>query len=596
MKRSRSEVINNVLNSYLKRRQYAEFDVYHKDNGSVCSPDQMAVSAAVDRVVRRSNSFTFSLINNDMVAVDQQFLKLKTWIADLKQEKFQCELASLLCPVFCHLYLEMLCGGHRQSANKFFKRHQVLFSSREHNRELLEELSSVTSSQDIDSNSVVKAFRSCKYHVQLSQQAMTSLQKYLSNHGHIILLHLLNTWFDLEVDGIFKNDESEEPTNDVPIEEKDQVEGVDSVIQEMSLIKEYIYKAYNYANAPSMILYTINNCEEIVSCGRFSPKFDKVAVGMGSSVRLWGLTNKEMVVPPKTHINLAKRNYITEEDECETVTDNNVCLFGHYQRVQDLCFVSENNSDKYLLSVSLDTTMRCWRMEDNTCACIYRGHNRPVWCVTVDSMGLYAVTGSSDNTAKFWSLDRTYPLKSFIGHTEDVECVTFHPNSKYIATGSTDKTLRMWSVCDAKLVRFLVGHRGAVQTLSFSPNGLYLASSGEDKRIKIWDLRTAKVLNEFKGHNSTVVNLSWSKDSKNLASCSLDRSVRQWQLNQVNVNKVEDTPQGEDNSTLVANGHDTHSFSSTACNEIASFHADNSVLSVEHINNDIMIAVNAKYV
>ena len=87
------------------------------------------------------------------------YFRLKTWISELKSETCKSELAALLCPLFCRLYLEMLRGGHRQSVAKFFKRHQGLFMSREHNRELVEELACIYSNQDVDSSPVVKAFR-----------------------------------------------------------------------------------------------------------------------------------------------------------------------------------------------------------------------------------------------------------------------------------------------------------------------------------------------------------------------------------------------------------------------------------------------------
>jgi WD40 repeat protein len=142
----------------------------------------------------------------------------------------------------------------------------------------------------------------------------------------------------------------------------------------------------------------------------------------------------------------------------------------------------------------------------NSMAFFCRGHNYPIWCVDVSTLGVYVATGSHDRTARLWSLDRTFPLRIFAGHNEDVEvaydeqpwwvpntkfvcmnliwipccqAVQFHPNSSYLATGSADKTVRLWAVNDAKLVRVLPGHKGGVQALSFSPNGKYIASAGK---------------------------------------------------------------------------------------------------------------------
>jgi WD40 repeat protein len=53
--------------------------------------------------------------------------------------------------------------------------------------------------------------------------------------------------------------------------------------------------------------------------------------------------------------------------------------------------------------------------------CFFRGHNYPIWCVDVSTLGVYVATGSHDRTARLWSLDRTFPLRIFAGHNQDVE-------------------------------------------------------------------------------------------------------------------------------------------------------------------------------
>lgn len=540
MKRAKSEAIKSALNTYLKRRHYAQ-DVEDccKVNTLPCSQEEMAVGCAVERVVGRSNSFTFSTINNDVNLAEQHFLRFKNWIAELKQESFQCELASLLCPMFCHLYLEMLCGGHRQVANKFFKRHQVLFT-REHNRQLLEELASITSSQDIDSNALVKDFRSCKYHVKLSEPAMACLQIYLSEYSHTVLIQILQNRFSLEVDGTILSVTQEKGANDQAATQEDSESVSDKetdsrdVDADFKILREAIEEVVDEPKTPTTVLYTIKDCEEITACARFTNKLDKLAVGMGSIVKLWSLTNKKLPIPKK-HVLLPFPEPETDIEGSDEDTDDRhesemVSLFGHCKQVQDLRFVNEEKSEQLLLSVSHDATMRCWRLANNTCAAIYRGHNRPIWSLDVDSLGLFAVTGSSDYTARLWSLDRTYALRVFIGHTQDVESVSYHPSCKYVATGSTDKTVRLWTVSEGKLIRIYAGHRGPVQVVRCSPNGKYIASAGEDKRIKIWDIPSATTVAEFKGHSNAVVSLSWTPDSEYLASCALDGTIRQWNI------------------------------------------------------------------
>ncbi|KDR11498.1 TAF5-like RNA polymerase II p300/CBP-associated factor-associated factor 65 kDa subunit 5L [Zootermopsis nevadensis] len=496
----------------------------------------MAVFSAVDKEVTRNNTIIFSNTNNDTVQIDQQFTRLKAWISEIKSKDCRSELSALLCPLFCRLYLEMLRGGHQQSVAKFFKRHQGLFASEDHSRELVEELACVYSNQDIDSNPAVKAFRSCKYCLHLSPLSMSALQKYLSQHGHVIILQVLQTWFDFEIGETVKMEGEEE---------EEEFDGSDAVVSgtnekvgstqkpshsevEMQELQEVIRLVREGPPSPCpMLLYTIMNSDNNVACGYTWGAADILAAGFGSEVRLWGLTQNKVFSTPNPNISRVHLACdVSGTQELSGPERNTVCLRGHSGNVQDIAHVP----DELLVSVAHDTTMRVWRMDDFSCVAVYRGHNYPIWCVDVSTLGLYFATGSHDRTARLWSLDRTFPLRIFAGHNQDVEAVQFHPNSSYLATGSTDKTVRLWAVADAKLVRVFPGHKGAVQALSFSPDGKYIASAGEDKRVRVWDLAAGMMFVELKGHADAVVGLSWSRDSECLASCGLDSTVRVWNI------------------------------------------------------------------
>lgn len=546
MKRSRNEVVKATVGSYLKRRHYTDTENFRKSELHLSQTNQqMAVLSAVDKEVTRNNSIMFSSISNDSVQIDQQFTRLKTWISEIKSEDCRSELAALLCPLFCRLYLEMLRGGHRQSVAKFFKRHQGLFVSREHSRELVEELACIYSNQDIDTSPAVKVFRSCKYRLHLSASSMGALQKYLAQHGHVVILQVLQNWFDFEIGGTLKLEDEEEEEEEGEGEEEEENYGSDSIVTgtnekvgcshkasdsevELQELQDVIRLVREGPPSPCpLLLYMIMNPDNNVVCGYTWGAVDVLAAGLGSEVRLWGLTQSKMFRTPNPNISQVHLACdVSGSPELSRPDSNTVCLRGHSGPVQGIAQFPNG----LLVSVSHDATMRAWRKDDLSCAAVYRGHNYPIWCVDVSTLGLYVATGSHDRTARLWSLDRTFPLRIFAGHNQDVEAVQFHPNSSYLATGSTDKTVRLWAVNDAKLVRVLPGHKGGVEALSFSPDGKYIASAGEDKRVRVWDLAAGTMLLELKGHTHTVSGLSWSRDSECVASCGLDGTVRVWNV------------------------------------------------------------------
>lgn len=85
---------------------------------------------------------------------------MKSWVTELPEGKCRYELQAMLFPLLCHLYLEISRGRlDRQATSKFLKPHQELFVGHESHQDLIEEMSSVLTTQDIDTKPLTKAFR-----------------------------------------------------------------------------------------------------------------------------------------------------------------------------------------------------------------------------------------------------------------------------------------------------------------------------------------------------------------------------------------------------------------------------------------------------
>lgn len=99
----------------------------------------------------------YKCVNNDPTVAEAQFCNLKNWINELECSKMSEELKTVLFPMLCHLYIEMLSGGHKTAASSFLIKHQSLSS--EEGFELLEELASAESTKDINESKVLSCLR-----------------------------------------------------------------------------------------------------------------------------------------------------------------------------------------------------------------------------------------------------------------------------------------------------------------------------------------------------------------------------------------------------------------------------------------------------
>ncbi|CAG9579816.1 unnamed protein product [Danaus chrysippus] len=576
MKRTRNDAVKAAVTSYLERRNYPDIDFFNHNNCTSRSAEEMAVATIVQCEASRANSIMFSLINNDPGNYDAQYTKLVNFIKEINIEKVKNELLGLLTPLLCHLYLEMLRGGHGGAAQMFLKRHSAtlpqkelsyhqpidgnlpsalyrpnsleqLFNSlqngtidnetpeKDYMNQLLDDIGTIYTLQEVESRPSIAAFRSCKYDIYLSQDSLNLLKTFLARHGHVLIIQVLQTWFHIDINNDNKktseddDDEHNEEENhmnaancDEKLNDKNDVFSKcnghtehQSVDKELKDLQDAI-KGVRETIAP-LKLYKIATPDSHLICGKTDQYCNVLCGGFeNSEIRLWDLGQNNV----KKKIN---RNISEVEIACcipaepETSLDNTfqigtgLPLRGHSGPIQAVSILAQ---EQLVLSASHDNTMRAWRLSDYSCASIYRGHNYPIWCMDVSKNGLFIVTGSHDRTAKLWSLDRTFPVRIFVGHLSDVTCVKFHPNEAYLASGGADRTVRMWSVCDARLVRVLCGHRAPPRALAFSPSGKHLASAGDDKKIKVWDLAACNCIHEYRGHHSKVTSLDWSAVGK----------------------------------------------------------------------------------
>lgn len=213
--------------------------------------------------ISRTNSFTFSNIsslNGSQSLVDQQVSRLIKFIQCQRSSVVRRELEALMPPIVCHLFIEMLKGKEWRPAHEFLRKYACLVGSvqdiaqqrvngsdpaliapqpihflpsinssqqqqqnshhfnlrtskqppqllqlsiDEHKltmfRELIGNLSCIRRLEDVKDNKLICSFRSCKYKTRLANKTLSLLNKYLSKHGHILLIQILHLWFTMDL-------------------------------------------------------------------------------------------------------------------------------------------------------------------------------------------------------------------------------------------------------------------------------------------------------------------------------------------------------------------------------------------------------------
>ncbi|XP_040984208.1 TAF5-like RNA polymerase II p300/CBP-associated factor-associated factor 65 kDa subunit 5L isoform X4 [Aquila chrysaetos chrysaetos] len=445
----------------------------------------------------------------------------------------------------------------------------AIFSQNASQKDIIEQLQTTMTIQDILSNLKLRAFLDNKYVIRLQEDSYNYLLRYLQSDNNNALCKVLTLHIHLDVQPAKRTDYQLYAGGSSSRNESNGLEPSDvpaSILQNeaaLDLLQDSIKRVKDGPPSLTTIcFYAFYNTEQLLNTAEISPNSKLLAAGFDNScVKLWSLRSRKLKSEPHlvdvSRIRLAcdildeevwipisppPPTLSAKEEEDDSAGTEMKILRGHCGPVYSTRFLSDSSG---LLSCSEDMSIRYWDLGSFTNTVLYQGHAYPVWDLDISPCSLYFASGSHDRTARLWSFDRTYPLRIYAGHLADVDCVKFHPNSNYLATGSTDKTVRLWSTQQGNSVRLFTGHRGPVLALAFSPNGKYLASAGEDQRLKLWDLASGTLYKELRGHTDNITSLTFSPDSSLIASASMDNSVRVWDIRNTYCNAPADGSSSE---------------------------------------------------
>ncbi|CAG9766318.1 unnamed protein product [Ceutorhynchus assimilis] len=204
---------------------------------------------------------------------------------------------------------------------------------------------------------------------------------------------------------------------------------------------------------------------------------------------------------------------------------------------------------------------------------ILAGHNCSVTCVRYSNVGQYLVSSSLDKTVKVWNTNKngTSCFATLYGHQRYVNCVAFSKDSALIVSGSTgsnDKLVIVWDLTgnitlESDLFMPLVSpdtngvmerqlahndeqnnechlleklddiFEAGVNSCCFHGKDLLATGSG-DKYIRVFQIMQDNnnieelIYSPFEGHTYAINHVEFSKDGSKLASCSLDGCTFIW--------------------------------------------------------------------
>jgi hypothetical protein len=203
------------------------------------------------------------------------------------------------------------------------------------------------------------------------------------------------------------------------------------------------------------------------------------------------------------------------------------CLEGHTDSIWSVAFSPDG---QYLLSASMDNTLRLWEVSSGQERLRLSGHDNGVTCVTFSPDGSRALAGSLDNRLSWWDVWAGKVVRYLIGHSDSVVSVCISSDGRTALSGGADGTARLWNLEDGQEQRILARHAGWVHAVAYSPDNRFAATAGDDHLVRVWDLLSGLELCRWTGHESAVRAIAFSPDGRAIVSGGNDGSLRLWEV------------------------------------------------------------------
>ncbi|KAI0127289.1 WD repeat domain-containing protein [Xylariales sp. AK1849] len=211
---------------------------------------------------------------------------------------------------------------------------------------------------------------------------------------------------------------------------------------------------------------------------------------------------------------------------------------GHTGDILDLSW-SKNN---FLLSSSMDKTVRLWHMSRHECLCTFKHKDFVTSIAFHPKDDRFFLAGSLDSILRLWSIpDKAVAYSSQLADL--ITAVSFSPDGKTCIAGCLNGLCTFYETEGLKFqtqmqVRSSRGKNAkgskitGIQTMTLPPNGgeVKVLITSNDSRIRIYSLRDKSLEMKFKGHENTCnqIRAGFSDDGSYVVCGSEDKKAFIW--------------------------------------------------------------------
>ena len=147
-------------------------------------------------------------------------------------------------------------------------------------------------------------------------------------------------------------------------------------------------------------------------------------------------------------------------------------------------------------------------------------HDAPITSINTSNANKYLISTSLDKTIKLWDF-KTIKLIETVKVQSPIVNSYLHRESGLLACSCDDYSVLIYDIFNIRRVRYFQGHTRPITDMTISPDGRWLITSSVDLSLRVWDIPSGTCINWYV-FGKAVTSLSLSKTGEFLATTHVD--------------------------------------------------------------------------
>ncbi|XP_072024442.1 protein FAN-like [Amphiura filiformis] len=191
------------------------------------------------------------------------------------------------------------------------------------------------------------------------------------------------------------------------------------------------------------------------------------------------------------------------------------------------------NQDKVVFSVSQDSQLKLYSLEDQRQLRSVSLSSLPLSCLAVIPDKKQALVGSWDNSVYLYSIDYGRVLDTLVAHDDAVSSLWLRDN--LLVTASWDSTVKVWlcgglqTSCGGKMEAELLAeldHDTGVTCVDVNKEATHILSGTREGAVYYWEISGQSILRHSQNHSSVVHAVKFHPHGHQMLSAGADHYIR----------------------------------------------------------------------